>query len=65
MPGTFVSAIRFGTLNIRCHSNYIKKMSLSSSIDKGLMVLVGISVEDTPECAEWMAKKLLSGNFFL
>jgi D-Tyr-tRNAtyr deacylase len=34
-----------------------------SSIQKGLMVLVGISVEDTPECADWMAKKLLAGDF--
>ncbi len=33
-----------------------------SSIQKGILVLVGISLEDTPECAEWMAKKLLAGK---
>ena len=38
--------------------------SLSSKIDKGLLVLLGIDVEDTEEDAEWLCQKISNLRLF-
>jgi hypothetical protein len=60
-PGSGLLRLRGG---MRCVVQRVKSASVTvdgaviSSIGRGICVLVGIHVEDAPEGAEWMAKKL-------
>ncbi|MGM9737879.1 MAG: D-aminoacyl-tRNA deacylase [Candidatus Cryptobacteroides sp.] len=46
------------------HSSESKQYTPYSSIDQGLMILVGIESNDTAEDAEWLVRKILGLRIF-